>query len=207
MPHEFQDGIDLPWGPYGERLTYYEDSFSFLTLDITDPQIVETTDDNWPTVIVGEQADTSVGVAIGHVTQLNEKPAEEIDIFVDAARNWWALVEFADLDAAISDGRYEIQGYDGYDVISCERRTEGFDLFTDYANDRVTPIFEMDDDSAAFAIQRAADYATLENMFNLETYAGVDDRQKRLERSVLPREDWLNKNSLTDIARDLSEDD
>lgn len=167
---------------------------------------MESTDDGWPTVIVGKQEETSVGVAIGHVTQLNDKPAEEVDIFVDAARNWWAIVEFTDLDDAVSGGRYEVQDCDSYEVIPCDRRTEGFDLFTDYADDQVTPIFEMGDDAAAFAIQRASNYRTLESIFRLDTYAGVNNRQKRLEREILPREEWLDKNSLTGIARDLSDD-
>lgn len=206
MTDEFQDGINLPWGPYGDRLTYYEDSFNFLTLEITDAEVVETTKGSWPTVVVGEQSGTSVGVAIGHTTQLNDRPTEEIDIFVDADGDWWALVEFEDLDAAISGGRYGIQGFDGYDVLPCDRRTEGFDLFTAKADEKVTPIFEMDDDAAAFAIQRAANYGTLESMFKLDTYTGVNERQKALERHVLPRQEWLDKNSLSDIARNLSDE-
>lgn len=206
MTDDFQGGIKLPWGPYGERLTYYEDSFIFLTLGINDAEVVETTENGWPTVIIGDQDETPVGVAIGHVTQLNDKPAEEIDIFVDSERDWWALVEFADLDAAVSSGRYETQGYDGYEVLPIDRRKEGFELFTDYADDHVTPIFEMDDDAAAFAIQRASSYGTLDSMFRLATYAGVNDRQRSLERKILPREEWLDKNSLTGIARNLSND-
>lgn len=207
MDHSFRGGIDLPWGPYGERYTDYEDSFTFLTVKVDNAEIEETTDDGWPTVVVGERAETPVGVAIGHVTQLNDRPAEEIDIFVDVDKNWWALVEFADLDAAISNGRYGIRGYDGYEVLPCERRTEGFDLFNAYADDSVTPIFEMDDDAAAFAIQRASNYSVLQRMFSLDTYAGIEDRRKRLERRVLPRDEWLDKNSLTDIARDLPDEE
>lgn len=206
MTGDFEDGIKLPWGPYGERLTYYEDSFTFLTLDIDDAEIKETTNSGWPTVIIGKQDETPVGVAIGHVTQLNDKPAEEIDVFVDPERNWWVLVEFADLDAAVSSGRYETQGYGGYEVLPIDRRKEGFELFTDYADDRVTPIFEMDDDAAAFAIQRSSNYGTLDSMFRLDTYAEVNDRQRSLERRILPREEWLDRNSLTGIARDLSDD-
>jgi len=205
MTYEFSGRIDLPWGPYGERLTYYEDSFTFLTLDFEDLEVIKSTDDGWPTVIVGQQNGTRVGVAIGHVTQLNEKPAEEVNIFVDADRDWWTLVEFEDLDAAISGGWYGAQDYDDYRVIPCDRRTEGFDLFNEYADDRVTPIFKMEDDSAAFAIQRASNYGTLESIFRLDTYANVTSRQKTLEREVLPRKDWLSKNSLTEIADDLSD--
>jgi len=206
MAEEFSDGIHLPWGPYGERYTNYEDTFTFLKLDFEDLEVVKSTADNWPTVIVGHQNEVRVGVAIGHVTQLNDKPAEEIDIFVDANRNWWALVEFENLDAAISGGQYSARGYDDYKVIPCDRRTEGFDLFNEYANRQVTPIFEMEDDSAAFAIQRAPNYGTLNSIFRLDTYSGVTDRQKTLEREVLPRKEWLSKNSLTEIADDLSDD-
>jgi hypothetical protein len=206
MSDEFSDGINLPWGPHGERYTEYEDSFTFLTLDFENLEVVESTGDEWPTVIVGEQNETRVGVAIGHVTQLNNKPAEEINIFVDADRNWWCLVEFEDLDDAVSGGRYEAQGYSDYRIIPCERRTEGFDLFTKFADDRVTPIFKRKDDSAAFAIQRASDYGTLNSIFKLDTYAGVTDRQKTLKREVLPREDWLNQNPLTEIADDFTDD-
>ncbi|GAA0262667.1 hypothetical protein [Halobacterium noricense] len=205
MSEQFVDGVNLPWGPYGERYTDYEDSFTFLQLDFEDLEVVKTTEDNWPTVIVGEQNEARVGVAIGHVTQLNDKPAEEIDIFVDADQNWWALVEFESLDAAISGGQYGAQDYEDYTVIPCDRRTEGFDLFNEYADDRVTPIFEMENDSAAFAIQRASNYGTLNSIFRLDTYTGVTERQKALEREVLPREDWLSKNSLTEIADNLSD--
>lgn len=42
-------------------------------------------------------------------------------------------------------------------------------------------------------------------MFDLETYSELGDRQQRLERATLSREEWLDKNSLTGIARDLSD--
>lgn len=149
MRDEFQDGVDLPWGPYGERFTAYDDS---LTLEMENAEVVATTASGWPTVIVGEKDGTTVGVAIAHVTQLNDKPAEEIDVFVDAAHNWWILVEFDDLNAARAGGRYTVRGYEGYDVLPFERHAEGFDLSTEYADRKETPIFEMVDDAAAFAI-------------------------------------------------------
>lgn len=184
MASEFREGIDLPWGPYGERYTDYEDSFTFLTLDFDAVEIVETTGGGWPAVMVGDRDGTKVGVAIDHVTQLRDKPAEEIDVFVDSDGNWWALVEFADLDEALSGGRYNTQGYDGYERIPCERRTEGFELLVEFADDRVTPIFEMPDDSAAFSIQRASNFGTLHSIFRFETYSTLVERQKTLERQI-----------------------
>lgn len=74
-------------------------------------------------------------------------------------------MEFADLYSAIS-GRYGTHDYDRCEVLPADRRTEGFDLLTDYADDQVTPVFEMDDDAAAFAIQRASNYGTLESLSN-----------------------------------------
>lgn len=206
MTRKFQSGVDLPWGPYGERFTYYDDSFVFLTIDISEPEVIESTESEWPTVIIGEQNGTKVGIAIVHVTQLNEKPIEEIDIFVDSHQDWWVLVEFADLDAALSGGRYGIQGYNGYEIIPCKQRLEGFDLFTSYADKKETPIFKMDDDTAAFAIQRSPNFGTLHSMFKFDTYSNIKERQQSLERQVLSRDEWLKKNSLTGIAQDLTED-
>jgi hypothetical protein len=206
MVDGFEQGIDLPWGPYGERYTEYDDSFSVLTLEMAGAEVVDTTESGWPTVVVGHQDGTTVGVAIGHVTQLNDKPVEEIDVFVDDERNRWALVEFADLEAALSGGRYGVRGYEGYEVLPIERCSEGFSLFGAYADDRTTPIFEMEDDAAAFAIQRAPDFGALDAMFRLAEYSGIDERRRTLERHVLPRDEWLDRNELTDIARDLPED-
>lgn len=201
-----QSGVDLPWGSYGERYTTYEDSFTFLTLECSDVDVVATTDDGWPTVILGQQDGTPVGVAIVHVTQLNDKPAEEIDIFVDAEHNWWVLVEFAELSAAVSGGQYKTAGYNGYEKLPCERRSEGFDLFNAYAESRITPIFELTDNAAAFAIQRSSEFEPLQRLFRLDEYSQIATRQNRLERRVLPREEWLENNPLTGVARDLSKD-
>lgn len=207
MADSFRGGVDLPWGPYGERYTAYGSSFTFLTLEMEEATVVDTTDDGWPTVVVGERDGTAVGVAIGHVTQLNDRPAEEVDVFVDADRNWWALVEYADLDAALSGGRYGARGYDGYEVLPSGRRSEGFDLFGKYADERTTPIFEMENDAAAFAVQRAPTYDVLRALFRLDEYAGVDERQRTLRREVLPREEWVDANPLSDLARDVLDDD
>jgi hypothetical protein len=158
-------------------------------------------------VVVGETDGTKTGVAIEHVTQLNEKPAEEIDVFIDADRNWWALVEFDDLEAARRSGHYGVQGYNGTEVLPRDRATEGFALFRDFAEQKVTPLFATPDDVAAFAIQRAINFGTLVSMFRLSEYSHIESRQQSLRRQALSRDEFVEENPLSDIAQDMTDDE
>jgi hypothetical protein len=201
------DRVRLPWGPYGERYTDYGDDFTFLSLGYDNAEVVASTPAGWPTIVRGRVDGTAVGVAIGHVSQLTEEPIEEIDVFVDDSHEYWALVEFEDLSAARSGPTSDARGLDGYEILDIDRRSEGFALFETYADRRVTPVFELPDDEAAFAIQRAPAYGTLQTLFGLHTHEGVDDRVRRLEREILPREEWVGRNPLSEIAADLADED
>jgi hypothetical protein len=157
--------------------------------------------------VVGETDDTDVGVAISYPAQWRNKPAEEIDVFYDSEGNWWVLVEFRDLEMAKTTGRYEQHGYDGFDILPRSRADKGFDLFREYADDRVVPLFEMPDDVVAFGIQRADDFDTLSDLFRLGQYPNIEGRYNTLEKQVLPHDEWVSQNELSDIARDVTDDD
>lgn len=201
---DIQDGVRLPWGPFCTRSTRYDDPV--LSLDMTNIEVIERTDNaGWPTVVVGEKEGTDVGVAISYPAQWRDKPAEEIDVFYDANGEWWCLVEFRDLSTAKTTGRYESHDYNGFEVLPRSQADEGFDLFREYADDRVTPLFEMPDDAVAFGIQRADDYETLVDLFQLDIYPNIEGRYRRLRKRVVPHDEWLSDNPLSDIARDLTE--
>jgi hypothetical protein len=199
-------GVRLPYGPFCTRSTRYDEPL--LSLDMTNIEVIERTDNaGWPTVVVGETDGTDVGVAISYPAQWRDKPAEEIDIFYDVEGNWWALVEFRNLAKAKATGQYERYGYDGFEVLDRSRADEGFELFREYADNRVTPLFEMPDDAVAFAIQRANDFETLTDLFQLGIYPNLEGRYTRLEKQVLPHDEWVSQNDLSDIARDLTDNE
>jgi len=153
-----------------------------------------------------QRCSATVGSVLYSFAQWREKPAEEIDVFYDSEGDWWALVEFRNLSKAKATGRYERHGYNGFEVLARSRAEEGFDLFREYADDQVTPLFQMPDDSVAFAIQRAEDFETLADLFRLERYPNIDGRYTRLRKQVLPHDEWVSQNDLSDIARDVTED-
>lgn len=202
---DISDHVRLPWGPFCTRSTRYDEPL--LSLDMTSTEVMERTDNaGWPTVVVGETDGTDVGVAISYPAQWRDKPAEEIDVFYDSEGDWWVLVEFRNLEKAKTTGRYEQYGYNGFEVLDRGRADEGFDLFQEYADDRVTPLFEMPDDSVAFGIQRASDFETLTDLFQLGVYPNIKGRYRRLRKRVVPHEEWVSDNPLSDIARDLTEE-
>jgi len=202
---DISDGVRLPWGPFCTRSTRYEEPL--LSLDMSNIEVIERTDNaGWPTVVVGESEDTDVGVAISYPAQWRDKPAEEIDLFYDSEGDWWALVEFRNLAKAKATGRYERHGYKGFEVMDRSRADEGFDLFREYAEDQVTPLFEMPDDSVAFAIQRADDFEALADLFRFGQYPNIEGRFRRLRKRVVPHDEWVSDNPLSDIARDLNEE-
>jgi len=203
---DISDGLRLPYGPFCTRSTRYDEPL--LSLDMAHIEVIERTDNaGWPTVVVGETDGTDVGVAISYPAQWRDKPAEEIDVFYDSEGNWWALVEFRNLAKAKTTGRYERHGYNGFDVLPRSQADEGFDLFREKADEQVTPLFEMPDDAVAFAIQRADDFETLTDLFRLNIYPNIEGRYTQLEKQVLPHDEWVSQNKLSDIARDITEDD
>jgi len=201
---EITEDVRLPWGPFCTRSTRYEEPL--LSLGMTNIDVINRTDNaGWPTVVVGEADGTNVGVAISYPAQWRDKPAEEIDVFYDSGGDWWGLVEFRNLEKAKTTGRYERYGYDGFEVLDRSQADEGFDLFREKADDRVTPLFEMPDDSVAFAIQRADDFDTLSDLFRLGQYPNIEERYRRLRKKVLPHDEWVSQNDLSDIARDVTD--
>lgn len=208
--YDFDDGIPLPLGVKVPRHTVYANPL--VRFEITDPEIRRSTEAGWPTLITGSQDGDDVGVAIEYVGQWHkEKPIEEVDVIINSDQDRLAMVAFANKEVAVEAGRYETQGYNGYELLPWSAKEDGIDIVEERLDDGITPIFytENHPEYEAHAIQRASHYGTLESMFKLHEYSRIGPRHESLERMVIPREvRWEDKDThLVDLANEVISDD
>lgn len=202
--------ISLPLGVHGDRYTKYD--VPLLTVSLSDPEVRSATDGGWPTVVVGEESRSVLGVAAGYPAQWHDSTPEwEIDVLVDSDYEWWVLVEFEDLATAEASGRYGWGDRDGVKRRPWDRKPLAFESVRETVDGTVTPIYhdETDHDLPAFAIQRADSYSTLKRMFDLRRYGPLAERREQLEVATVPRETrWEDEDtSLRDLAEDVVDDE
>lgn len=206
------DGIPLPIG--GElntpgRRVHSNPLFTQLADNVT---VHSSTDNGWPTLLIGKHEGSKVGVAVDYIGDWHaDHSVEEIDIILNENQVWGAVVVYETRSAAVESGNYNTGEYQGYELYKWDVESR-IDVISDCIDRNVTPIFyteEAPDQHYADAYQRAESFDTLKRLFGLSQYQRIFDRQERLYNIIVPREErWRNKDTqYQDLARSILEND
>jgi hypothetical protein len=191
---------------------------SVVGLQASEFETIDSTNDGWPTLVIGENDKPSEkeGVAIDYLGTWRDAPVQEIDLVLSQDRNWLAVVAFHTSDYAVKHANYEIEGYNGYELIDWpDYKETGFKGLEERIDNKVTPIMYTADHPVyeAIALQRADNVDTLEQMFDLKRYTTLMERKEKLFNTVVPREErWRDFDTeqfdqLQDLYWSVSKDD
>jgi hypothetical protein len=207
---DFEEGVPLPVGSELRtpgRTVHTNPLFRVLGQDI---EAHSTTESGWPFLISGMHEGEKFGVAVEYLGHLHpDKPIDEIDIFLAENGNCYAVVSFESKDIAIEHGEYEYSDFKGHELYEWNQ-DENLENMENAARRNYTPIFYTESDRydyPAVAYQTATQLEHLNQVFHLNDYSTIIQRQDRLRRLVLPQKEWLNpeENSLYGIANSLEE--
>ena len=209
-----ETGLPLPLGVRIPGRTVNANSVVQLTASAF--EVKQSTNNGWPTLVIGtyDESDEKEGVAIDYLGTWRDAPVQEIDLVLSQDRKWWAVVAFHTSDYAVNHGKYEVDGYNGYELIDWPEYKElGFEGLEERIDEKVTPIMYTADRLAyeAIALQRADTVDTLEQMFDLNRYTTLMQRKEKLYNTVVPREErWREFDTekfdqLQDLYRSVSE--
>jgi hypothetical protein len=201
MVSEFDDVIETATDgnpsiplPIGSKLDRHTVSVSGIRRMAADNfEVIHQTGSGWPTVIRADRGELKSGIAFIYSGDWHECPHDEIDLQLmhkpGTNPTYHILVSFGSLDEAIDTGRYEIEGYHGYEVIEESTLGDYSNIEGVLAKDK-TPIIHKDSGTftPAVAVQFSDSYATLEKMFDLENSDTLQRRHTQLRREILPRE-------------------
>jgi hypothetical protein len=203
------DGVvPLPLGTKLARHTVAANPI--VELQVDDINVVEETDSGWPTIITAEIDGQPVGVAIDYLGTWHDIGMEEVDIvlaYEDGNYRWMAVVAFSTKADAIESGRYEIEDYDGFELIPWNTE-DRYQRTKELRDDGITPI-AYDEESPrypAHAIQEANEIDTLLEMFGLDKLKTLEERRTRLFNRIIPRDERWEETPLQELAKDIVED-
>jgi len=176
-----------------------------------DIKVHSKTKSGWPTIILGKQDDSRIGVAIDYPGDWHEGPIDEINIVLTEDQNWSAVVAYQNQSAAVENANYEIDGYEGYERHEWDPETHP-EVIQDCTDRKVTPIFYTPDAPNryyAHAYQQANSYSTLKKIFGLSRFSKIEDRQEQLYTLVISRDiRWEKEDtSMQELAKDILDQD
>ncbi|WP_256289510.1 hypothetical protein [Halobellus inordinatus] len=208
---DFEDGIPLPIGTQLNTPGRRVHANPLIRLLADDIEVHSSTKSGWPTIILGEQDDSRIGVAVDYPGDWHEGPIDEINIVLTEDQNWSAVVAYRNQTTAIEDGNYEIDNYEGYELHEWNPETHP-EVIEDCVDREVTPIFytaDAPDSYNAHTYQLANSYRTLKRMFGLSRYSQIEDRQERLYTLVVPQDvRWEKEDrSMQKLAKDILNQD
>ncbi|QLG61991.1 hypothetical protein [Halorarum salinum] len=213
MPTDkFEDAVPLPFGnevdPAGRKVS----ATPIIEFRMDDITVQSSTERGWPTLIVGDDAGTSVGIGLYYPGDWHPVPVDEIDLILKEDQTWAVVVAYRTRRKAISDGNFDFGEFEGYECY--EWATEARIEVIEYCTARgITPIFcnpTAPDRYIAYAYQEADSFNDLDRIFGLSRYPTVVERRKKLVNYVIPRDErWADKDtSLQEMAQDMfGEDD
>lgn len=209
---ELQDSIPLPIGSTLPNNTVHANSMLQLPADSI--EIREDTENGWPTVIQAENSDgPTVGVAVDYLGSWHaqETQVEEIDLAIqyeDEDWFWFAVVVFSSREAALELGDFDIDGYNGYELVEWGSESLA-DRLRELLDEDVTPLVATEDHPLlpVHTIQSSSNLSVLQRMFGLDRFTTLEERQERVLQNVVPRDvRWEDKqNNLMDIAKKVED--
>lgn len=207
----FEDGIPLPIGTQLNTPGRRVHANPLIRLIADGIKIHSSTKSGWPTIILGEQNDSRIGVAVDYPGDWHEGPIDEINLILTEDQNWSAVVAYRNQSTAVEDGNYEIDNYGGYELHEWDIETHP-EVIEDCVDRQVTPIFYTADGPEryyAHAYQQANSYRTLERMFGLSRYSQIEERQDRLYTLIVSRDvRWEGEDtSMQELAKDILNQD
>ena len=208
---DFEDGIPLPIGAQLNTPGRRVHANPLIRLLADDVEVRSSTNSEWPTIILGEQDDSCIGVAVDYPGDWHEGPIDEINIVLTEDQNWSAVVAYRNQSTAVEGGNYEIDDYEGYELRKWDPETHP-EVIEDCVDRKVTPIFYTEDAPNryhAHAYQQAKSYRILKKMFGLSRYSKIEDRQERLYTLVVSQDvRWEEEDtSLQELAKDILSQD
>jgi hypothetical protein len=163
---DFNDGIPLPIGTELNTPGRRVHSNPLVRLLANNIEVHSETKSGWPTIITGTQDDSRIGVAVDYPGDWHQGPIDEINIVLMEDQNWSAVVAYRNQSAAVEDGNYEIDDYEGYELHEWGPETHP-EVIEDCTDRKVTPIFytpDAPDKYYAHAYQQADSYRTLKKI-------------------------------------------
>jgi len=208
---DFEDRIPLPMGTQLNTPGRRVHAHPLLRLLADDIKIHSSTKSGWPTIILGEQDDSRIGVAVDYPGDWHEGPIDEVNIVLTEDQNWSAVVAYRNQSTAVEGGNYEIDDYEGYELHEWDPGTHP-EVVENCVDRKVTPIFytaDAPDRYYAHAYQQAKSYKKLKRMFGLSRYSQIEDRQERLYNLVVSRDvRWEKEDtSMQELANDILNQD
>lgn len=208
---DFEHGIPLPIGAELNTPGRRVHSNPLVRMLADDIEVHSKTKSGWPTIILGKQDDSRIGVAIDYPGDWHEGPIDEINIVLTEDQNWSAVVAYQNQSAAVENANYEIDGYEGYERHEWDPETHP-EVIEDCTDRKVTPIFYTPDAPNryyAHAYQQANSYRTLKKIFGLSRYSKIEDRQEQLYTLVISRDiRWEKEDtSMQELAKDILDQD
>jgi hypothetical protein len=157
-----------------------------------------------------DREEVSAGIAIDYLGLHTGKTGiEEVDLvllYQDGEWTWRAIVAFSSKSNAIEGGRYETDGYDGYEFVPW-KADDRFDRMEALIEEDVTPIAYTKGEPtyAAHAMQEADKIHVLNRMFGIGGLKTLTRRRKRLFNRVVPQEvRWKDEDtSLQNLAKQI----
>lgn len=204
---DFEGGIPVPIGTQLKTPGRRVHANPLINLLADDIEVRSSTKSGWPTIILGQEDNTRIGVAVDYPGDWHKGPIDEVDIVLTEEQNWSAVVAYKNQRTAVEDGNYEIADYKGYELHEWDPETHP-DVIEDCIDRNVTPIFytvDAPDSYYAHVYQQANSYRTLKRMFGLFRYSQIQERQDRLYKLVVSRDiRWEDKDtSMQDLAKDI----
>lgn len=200
----FDESVPLPIGTRVDNSTIKTNPLAQIYGE--DIKTHDTTDNGWPAIITLDIDEGTAGVAISYPGTWHRWTAtEEVNLiceYRDGELIWYTIAAFGSKPSAVKNGRYEIQGYDSYEIVpwNADDRLSRMDNMMDK---NVTPIVctESRFTSKAYVMQKADDINVLNRMFRLENLNTLTKRRKRVFEEVVPQEVRCEDNPLQDVAK------
>jgi hypothetical protein len=117
---DFDGSVPLPVGTEHSQNTVSANPI--LQIQGEDIEVHSETDSGWPTIITMSLEYYDIGIAVDYLGTWHggEVGMEEVDLILyyhDGEWMWRAIVAFSTKSDEIERGQYEIDGYEGYELV------------------------------------------------------------------------------------------